>query len=185
MASKSKALPGRSLLRSSRAGHRFAGWKRLPRTQGCTATESLRDCTPRPGSSSLTPQERCIRGPRGGHARVCSNRPRSMSTASVRRFQNVQPGFRLKLPMQSPTRNTLVRKPILRFNPIPFQGHPEGLFDHGAKACASLGRKFPSPDREVIGNVNRGLHDMGTGIYEYGTQYSNSRQQETGVSQAR
>ena len=64
--------------------------------------------------------------------------------------------------MQSPAPDALVRKPILRFNPIPFQGHPEALFDHGAKGCASLGGKFPSPDTEVIGNINRCLHDMGT-----------------------
>ena len=110
------------------------------------------------------PRERAIRSPRGGHTRECSNRLQSKSTASVRRFQNVRPGLCLKLPMQSPALDTLVRKPILRFISIPFQGHPEALFDHGAKGCASLGGKFPSPDREVIGNVNRCFQDMGTRI---------------------
>ncbi len=62
--------------------------------------------------------------------------------------------------MQSPALDALVRKPVLHFNSIPFQDHPEALFDHGAKGCASLGGKFSRPDREVIGNVNGCLHDM-------------------------
>ena len=64
--------------------------------------------------------------------------------------------------MQSPTLNALVRKPILRCNSIAFQDHPEALFDHGTKRCASLGGKFFSPDGKVIGNVDRCLHDVGT-----------------------
>lgn len=66
--------------------------------------------------------------------------------------------------MQSPALDALVRKPVLHFNLIPFQGHPEALLDHGAKGCASLGGEFSSPDREVIGNVNSRLHDMGARI---------------------
>jgi len=69
--------------------------------------------------------------------------------------------------MQSPASDALVRKPIPHFNAIPCQGHPEALFDHGAKGCASLGGKFLGSDREVIGNVNRCLHAMGARLSKY------------------
>lgn len=71
------------------------------------ATESPRVYAHQLGFASLLPQQRATQRPRGGHIRECSNRLRSKSTASVRRFQNVRPGLGLELPMQPLPRTLL------------------------------------------------------------------------------